>query len=334
MGIKILEGGLLTSVQDYGRYGYQKYGVNVSGALDNRALTIGNILVGNERKAAALETTLFGLKIEFLDDCFIAVTGGDLSAKINGELLERYSAIEVKRGDILHFERCLSGARSYICFSRGLDIKEVMGSCSTSQMSSTGGLKGRKLISGDVISFRSKVEKTSLAGRRYLENYYNDDKNVLRVIKGPQYSYFSKNSLEIFFKSEYKFRSDSDRMGARFEGPVIEHVESADIISDGIALGAVQVPSSGRPIVMLADRQTTGGYPKIANVVSVDIPKVAQAKPGDVFSFKLVSYEEARKLYLEHLLEMDRIEKNINERKYFIVRLEGKEYEVSIARSY
>ncbi|PID82602.1 MAG: KipI antagonist [Clostridiales bacterium] len=329
MGIKILEGGFLTTIQDYGRYGYQKYGVTVSGAFDKRALEIGNILVGNKRDEAGIETTLFGLKIEFLEECVISVTGGNLSAQINEKPIEMYRSIEVRKGDILSFPKCISGARSYICFSKGLLVREVMGSSSTSIMSLTGGFKGRKLTKGDIIPFKSD-KNYKFIERRYTENFYRNSKNTLRVIKGPQYSAFTDSSTELFFNSEYRLTSDFNRMGVKLDGPSLKHRYSADIISDGVTLGAVQVPSSGKPIIMLADRQTTGGYAKIANVISVDISKIAQAKPGDTFSFERISLDEAQKIYFNSVSEMNEIEKSINNSKDYIVRIGDKKYDVSV----
>ena len=311
MGIKFHKGGLYTTVQDYGRVGYQDVGISVCGAMDKKSLAIGNMLVDNLEDEAGLEIAFIGPEIEFTKDNFIAITGGDLNSKINNKEIPMYKAILVKKGDILTFGNNKSGTRSYITFAGGLDIEKVMGSKSTNVKCSLGGYKGRNLKSGDFIKFTNPTD--------YLPNYLSrqveieeKNENILRVILGPQEDAFTIKGIDTFFKETYEITKDFDRMGCRLEGPCIEHKTSADIISDGIALGSIQVPSHGKPIIMLTDRQTTGGYTKIGTVITVDIGKLANLKPKDKIRFKEVSIEEAQKLLKEYKEELSKIKEKVN----------------------
>lgn len=313
MGIEILQSGLYTSVQDFGRIGYQDAGFSVCGAMDKKSLSIGNLLVDNQEDEAGLEITLIGPKIKFTEENFISITGGDLNPKINGEKVSMYKALLVKKDDILSFEDAQTGARSYIAFCGGLKIDKVMGSKSTNVKCSLGGYKGRTLKDGDFIEFFSP--------RVYLENYLSrkldfkleeEKEIVLRVILGPQDDAFTENGIHTFLNEKYEVTKEFDRMGCRLDGPIIEHKTSADIISDGIVLGSIQVPSHGKPIIMLSDRQTTGGYTKIATVISVDIGKLAQRKTGDKIRFEEISLEKAQQIYRDEIKKMNEIKKQIN----------------------
>lgn len=312
MGIEILQSGLYTSVQDFGRIGYQDAGFSVCGAMDKKSLAIGNLLVDNKEDEAGLEITLIGPKIKFTEENFIAITGGDLNPKINGENVSMYKAIFVKKDDILSFENAQTGARAYIAFCGGLKIDKVMGSKSTNVKCSLGGYKGRTLKEGDFIKFSSP--------KVYLENYLSrkldfkleEEEVVLRVILGPQDDAFTQKGICTFLNEKYEVTKEFDRMGCRLDGPIIEHETSADIISDGIVLGSIQVPSHGKPIIMLSDRQTTGGYTKIATVISVDIGKLAQRKTGDKIRFEEISLEKAQQLYRDEIKKIKELRKQIN----------------------
>lgn len=313
MGIEILQSGLYTSVQDFGRVGYQDVGFSVCGAMDKKSLAIGNLLVDNQEDEAGLEITLIGPKIKFTKENFIAITGGDLSPKINGKTAEMYKAIFVKKDDVLSFENAKTGARAYIAFCGGLKIDKVMGSKSTNVKCSLGGYKGRILKEGDFIKFSSP--------KNYLPNYLSrkldfkleeENEVVLRVILGPQDEAFTKKGIDTFLNEKYEVTKEFDRMGCRLDGPTIEHKTSADIISDGIVLGSIQVPSHGKPIIMLSDRQTTGGYTKIATVISVDIEKLAQRKIGDKIRFEEISLEKAQRIYRNEIEKKKELRKRIN----------------------
>ena len=300
MGIRVLKAGMLTTVQDLGRTGYQSQGFSVAGVMDVRSFKIANLLLDNPENEAVLEFTLIGPTLQFTSETIIAITGGDFTPTINGEQVPMYEAVYVNRGDILKFGSARTGSRGYIAFSSYLDVPVVMGSRCTNLKSKIGGFKGRKLKDEDYIGFRMK--------RRYLPYFlsrklkpddFSAESETLRVVLGPQDEMFSKQGIDTFLSQDYIVTSDFDRMGCRLEGPFIAAKNTTDMISDGIAYGSVQVPSHGKPIILLSDRQTTGGYPKIATVASVDIPKLVQRKTDHKIRFTAISVQEAQKLYRE-----------------------------------
>lgn len=313
MGIRILKGGMLTTVQDLGRTGYQSQGFSVAGVMDVRSFKIANLLLDNPENEAVLEFTLIGPTLEFTSATIIAITGGDFTPTINGEPAPMYTAIYMNKGDVLKFGSARTGSRGYIAFSSYLDIPVVMGSRCTNMKSRIGGFKGRKIQAGDYIGFRIKRRYLPFFLSRKLEpDNFDQDQTKVRVVMGPQDSRFSKQGIDTFLSSEYTVTSDFDRMGCRLEGAFIAPKESSDIISDGIAFGSVQVPSHGKPIILLADRQTTGGYAKIATVASVDIPKVVQRKTDHRIHFEAITVQEAQNLYMEEQKELDRMRKEIH----------------------
>ncbi len=308
MSVRIVKSGMLTTVQDQGRVGYQQFGVSVSGVMDSRAAALANLLVGNDPQEAVLECTLLGPQIQFQTVNYFAVTGADLSPVLDGHPVSVYCAIRAEAGQILRFGTPRRGCRAYIAFAGGMDLPAVMGSRSTYLRAELGGFQGRKLADGDVIPFRAP--KRNLIGV-YRTTYPIDTiplkEFVLRVILGPQDDYFTAHGLETFFSQTYTVTPESDRMGCRLDGPEIRHKTASDIISDGIAFGAIQVPSSGKPIIMLADRQSVGGYTKIANVITADLRLLAQLKPGDHVRFKEVSVHYGQSLYLQQKAELEKL---------------------------
>lgn len=314
MGIRVLKGGMLTTVQDLGRTGYQSQGFGVSGVMDIRSFKIANLLLDNPENEAVLEFTLIGPTLEFTSETIIAITGGDFSPMVNKEPVKMYTAIYMQKGDVLEFAGCRTGSRGYIAFSSYLDIPVVMGSRSTNMKCGIGGLKGRRLLSDDYLGFRRKGRYLPYYLSRSLKlNEFDQQDITLRVVMGPQEERFTKQGRETFLGSEYTVTSDFDRMGCRLDGSFIGYEYSTDIISDGIAFGTVQVPSHGKPIILLADRQTTGGYAKIATVISVDIPLLVQRKTDNKVRFKAVSVEEAQQLLLDEMKEMDGFRKQIHQ---------------------
>ncbi|CAG9619964.1 5-oxoprolinase subunit C family protein [Sutcliffiella rhizosphaerae] len=297
--LKVLKPGLLTTIQDKGRMGLQEYGVVVSGAMDIFSLQIGNILVGNDRYEAGLEVTLMGPELEALDNLVIAICGGNLSPKVNGKSVPMWKSFQVKKGELIEFGRPIDGARAYICVAGGFDLPEVMGSKSTYIKAKVGGINGRALEKNDILHGNGGNEAKS--GRalhpREIPSYLKEME--IRVCLGPHHEDFTSNGLETFLSSTYEITPQSDRMGYRMKGKKLEHHSSADIISEAIPLGGIQVPSDGQPIILMADRQTTGGYTRIATVISVDIPLLAQAPPGTKIRFQKVTIEEAQQLYLK-----------------------------------
>ena len=299
MSIEVLHPGLLTTVQDLGRTGYQRFGVSVSGAVDPRSAAVANILAGNPDGEAVLECTVLGPQLRFDAPAVIAVTGADLGPTLDGVPVENYRALRVQAGQTLRFTGPKCGCRAYLAVSGGLDVPEVMGSRSTYMKAKIGGWHGRKLEKGDVLPLRAPgTEPKALENRALAPEFRGRSEYTLRVVMGPQDNAFTPGGVSAFLSGVYTVTPEFDRMGCRMEGPEIEHNGSADILSDGIAFGAVQVPDSGQPIVMLADRQTTGGYTKIANVISADFRLLGQLKSGDRVRFEKVSLASAQEALL------------------------------------
>ena len=332
--IKIKNGGPLTTVQDEGRFGYQKFGMPVAGAMDKFSFKIANLLVGNKKNKAVLEYTVKGPKLEFIKNSVIAITGANAVPKINGKSIPMWTSIFIKKGSILSFGNAKKGLRGYIAFKNGIKIPEVMGSRATYLRGEIGGFEGRKLKSEDVLELRKDVAKSDFCKKCLPKKYRpNFSQNKVRVIMGPQDNYFSEKGLSNFLNEKFKVSSQADRMGYRLNGPQIEHKNGADIISDGIAAGSIQVSGDGKPIIMLADRQTTGGYTKIATVITVDLDIVAQKRPGDSLNFEKISLEEAQKLLKERRGMYNKIKKKeekLGSSKHYNIKIDGEEFEVEL----
>ena len=314
MGIIVENPGIQTTVQDEGRFGYQQFGVSPAGPMDIKSFYLANILVGNKRSEGALELTFQGPTLKFTKDIVIAITGADMQPELNGQSIPNYQALKVKAGDILSFGFVNgTGCRSYLAFAGGLDIPLVMGSKSTLMRNELGGMKGRKLEKGDKIEFVSpKTDLPNMNGRKLMPEKFPQKEIVLRVLIGPQDSDFSDEELKKFFWYSATVTNEFDRMGCRLQREIpLKHIGDGNIITDGIAFGSIQVPPNGQPIIMLADRQSTGGYTKIGTVISVDLPKLAQCVPGYKVRFVRVGIELAQKLYLERLKEFDDLEKKL-----------------------
>ena len=304
--IEILAPGLLTTVQDLGRFGYQRYGVPIAGAMDSFALRAGNALVGNPADAAVLEITVVGPTLRFLTDALIAITGADLQPILNTPELESWmaplwTAIYVRGGSLLEFGGRKEGCRAYLAIAGGIAVPPVMNSTSTYLTGGFGGLSGRALRTGDMpAAGETRVHLSGLAGRSLaIENRprYLDDP-IVRVILGPQNDYFTPEAIEQFLAEEFEVTITSDRMGLRLHGPPLTHKGAKEIVSCGIAPGAIQVPPNAQPIILTADRQTVGGYPVIATVIRSDLPLLAQCVPGQSrVRFKAVSMAEAQEIY-------------------------------------
>ena len=307
--IEVLDGGLLTTVQDLGRYGCQRYGVPVSGAMDGWALRAANRLAGNDEGAAALEITLAGPALRFEGRGVIALTGGDLGARLDGRPVPPWQAIAVPAGAALTFSGARDGLRAYLAVAGGIDVPLVLASRSTLTNARLGGFEGRALAAGDRVPVGPCADLSSLAGRRLPRDAvpaYGHAHSV-RVVMGPQDDAFTEDGIRGFLSDTYTLAPQSDRVGCRLTGPRIAHRRGADIVSDGTACGTVQVSGDGMPIVLMADRGTTGGYTKIATVASVDLSRVAQAAPGDRVRFVRVGVDEAQALLRAQRALLDRI---------------------------
>lgn len=325
MGFTVLNKGLLSLVQGGPRIGFQQFGVPVSGGMDDYSLRIANMLVGNDEYEACIEALIIGPSILFDDKTTIAITGGNSGPMLNGIEIDMHRSYIVNRGDTLTFSGMKTGCRAYIAFGGGIDVPVVMGSKSTYTKAKLGGYEGRELKDGDYINLgKCDANANYILPKEYVQNF--ESNIVLRAIRGPQDDMFDEDNISKLFDSKYTITNECDRMGYRLEGEKINHISGADIVSDGIAFGAIQVPGHGNPIVMMVDRQTVGGYTKIANVISVDLYKLAQAKPGNSISFKEVNIYEAHK-------ELKKYENNMNEIKNSIKRFEivnQRRYSISI----
>jgi biotin-dependent carboxylase-like uncharacterized protein len=294
--VEIVRPGLLTTVQDLGRSGFQRYGVPASGAMDQTSLRAANLLVDNEEGAAGLEATGEGPALRALADLVVAVVGADMQPLLDGRPIESGAAVPVGRGQLLELGPAKWGLRAYVAIAGGIDVPRVLGSRSTCLPAAFGGLQGRPLRSGDLLPVGGTGWPTAPPGGRRLPASWSGplpDTLTLRVVLGPQDDLFAPEGIETFFNGVYRLMPEMDRMGARLHGPPIAHRTSADIVSDSIPLGAVQVPPDQQPIILLADRQTTGGYAKIAVVVNEDVSRLAQATAGQGIRFRQVSLRDA-----------------------------------------
>ncbi len=285
-------------MQDLGRYGYGSIGMPTAGVMDAYAARVGNILLGNDENSAVLEMTLLGPVLEFHRNTDIVISGADMRPCLNRHPVDMWRVHSAKSGDRLSFAGLLDGCRTYLAVAGGVDVPAVMGSASTYVRGKIGGYEGRALQTGDCLMI-GQPTGSLCHGFHLPDDLLPAFDATARVILGPQDNAFTQKGIDTFLGSEYVVAQDSDRMGYRLAGPVIELRDSADIISDGIASGAVQVPAHGTPIIMLADHQTTGGYVKIAHVISVDIPLIAQKKPGETLQFAAISMQAAQQLYRE-----------------------------------
>ena len=335
MSIEVIQPGLLTTVQDLGRYGYQKYGVIVSGAMDSLSVRLANLLVGNKESDAVLEMTLQGPSLKFQQSHVIAICGGDFQAMIDNHTVPPWRPVWVRQGSVLRFGKAKSGCRAYLSISGGIDVPKVLGSKSTYLRAGLGGFLGRPLKKGDLLAVNQSSIESGRYNNIFKEDYYKGtpfktvhwsigrnvydlvhDKPIIQVIQGPQFECFTSQSQFQLFKQFYQVSPQSDRMGYRLIGPRLELKQPIEMTSEAVCMGTIQVPPNGEPILLLADRQTTGGYPIIGFVASVDLPTLGQLKPGDKFKFKEISLREAQWLFLEREKGMKAIKIGINSLLY------------------
>jgi len=297
--IQVQAPGLQTTVQDLGRNGFGPVGVSPSGAADPISLRLGNQLVANAESAPALEMMLLGGTFAFPEAAILALAGSDFGAMLDDVRLEVGTSVEVRPGQTLRLGSTSSGARCYLCVHGGIAVKPFLGSASTHILSGLGGFAGRALRKGDVLRIGSTTEsfrKRAIAPH-VLEHLSR--REVLRVTPGPQADWFSESSLRSFYACTYRVGEQSNRMGLRLEGAVVTQRGAGQMITEGVSLGAIQVPAGGSPIILFVDQQTTGGYPKIANVISADLHRVGQLRPRDEIRFELVTFDAARSLFIE-----------------------------------
>ena len=295
MGIKVIKPGLQTTVQDLGRFGFRKDGIIVSGAMDTLALEIGNLLLGNDSGEAALECTLMGPKLLFETDQLIALTGGDLSPAIDGLPVKMWKPLFVTKGSVLSFGAVVTGCRTYITVYGGFDLPSILGSKSTYLKARFGGYEGRMLKSDDLLRFNKNFKRNNTRFNWLPDLSWYPDLNdpEIRVTEGPEYRWFSANESGRLFNDDYEVTKEADRMGYRLSGQAILVSNSRQLLSTAVGFGTVQVTGDGGLIVLMADHQTTGGYPRVLQVIGADLPKLAQMKSGRKIRFKLVDLETA-----------------------------------------
>lgn len=313
MSLEVERPGLLVTVQDLGRHGFQHLGVMVNGAMDEVSHRMANWLVGNPDDEATLELTLSGPTLRFRADAVIAVCGAQMDARVDGEPLPSWRPARVPAGAQLVFGRCNQGARTYLAVAGGFDLPAIMGSRSTALRGGFGGFRGRALRRGDAIPLRSPEEAHTPRWVRLLSRTRRGlaypswsvahtelpmprEGRTVRVVPGRHWQSFPVAVRSQLTGAQYKVLLDSDRMGYRLEGPPLEARRGNDVLSEGMVTGAVQVPPSGQPIVLMADRATTGGYPVVAVVAAVDLPLMAQLAPGDRLRFGMITVMESHAL--------------------------------------
>ncbi|MBV9573811.1 MAG: biotin-dependent carboxyltransferase [Acidobacteriales bacterium] len=292
--IEVLAPGLLTTVQDLGRPGFGPMGVSAAGAADPLALQIGNRLVDNARGAAALEMTLLGGSFRFPEGAVVALAGSDFGPLLDDIPIEMWALIKLGPGQTLKLGPSRSGARCYLCVRGGIAAGMFLGSASTDVLSGLGGYNGRPLRKGDVLNIgetEGPFRKAAL-GSEALKKL--SPRKVLRLTPGPQSDWFPESSQQLFYGNSYRVSEESNRMGLRLKGPPVLAGAGGGMITEGVSLGAIQIPEGGQPIILFVEQQTTGGYPKIANVISADLSSVGQLRPRDEVRFEKVSWEMAR----------------------------------------
>lgn len=327
MGIEVLRPGLLTSVQDLGRRGWQRYGVTVGGAMDGVALRVANMLVGNEPGEAALEMTLMGPTLRFTVDAVVAVCGGDLAPSAGGQHMPNWRPLRIAGGTELRFGGAVTGCRAYIAVRGGFDVPEVLGSRSTFFQASLGGFDGRALRAGDLLPIRptAAIVADRWDGNRNsstptpvcfswgvapsIANY--SDRPTIRICTSRHWDRFTTAAQQALVCAEFEITNQSDRMGYRLAGPQLESNSTQDILSEAVSTGTIQVPPNGQPIVLMADCPVTGGYPKVAQVAGVDVPVLAQLRPGAKVRFQLISVADAHSLYCEREYNLAKLQNAI-----------------------
>lgn len=290
---RVIRPGLLTTIQDIGRWGYQSRGVPVAGPMDPYSHRAANALVGNHSTAATLEVTLLGPELGFDAERMIVVTGAEFELRVNGRSVPTNVPCIVPAGSSLAFGRRIRGARAYLGVEGGFEAPLVLGSRATHVAVGMGGFSGRALKAGDRLPLGGRRSRRPQVRPMTPARALPDGHAGLRVMIGPHYQRFRPDALDVLQAAPYKLGLRSDRMAFRLEGSPLAHTSDADIISEATPIGSIQVPTSGLPILLMADRQTTGGYPKIATLISADLGLAGQLAPGDTIAFAVCSAQEA-----------------------------------------
>lgn len=313
--IEILRPGLASSIQDTGRWGYQGSGVPVSGAVDEVAFRLANLLVDNQADAAAIEFMIMGPDIKFNVSSFIAITGGVCQVWLNDQLLEQNQAYQVMPGAILKFKPITNGRFGYLAIKGGILTKPILNSRSTSVRIQLGGINGRNLQAADQLPIKATYQLKSLARRKLVVNYPTENLLTIRFVKGPQWQQFSPKAQQLFTQEHFYISQQADRMGYRLAGPVLP-IPAQSMLSEGTVTGNIQVTRSGQPIVLLADRQTAGGYPVIGTVCLADLDKLIQANNQQQLKFKPVSTTTATLLLQKETEKLHQLAVQFRQARY------------------
>lgn len=294
--LTVVSPGLLSTIQDLGRFGFAHFGVPAAGAADQVALRLGNVLVGNPQGSAAIEMTLTGGTFSVDARTLVAITGSDFQASISGRMIDPWRSVIVQPGEAISFAATRGGARSYLCIQGGIAVEPVMGSRSTHVAGGFGGLDGRPLRRGDVVPIGDRASTVISELRRVRPEVveYLSRRSPVCVTAGPQISSFPAGGIDRLCTNELTVREESNRMGVRLTAPNPLPVPPEEMITEGVSAGAIQVPRDGNPIVLLVEHPTTGGYPKIANVTTADMHRMGQLRPRDAVHFELVDVDKAR----------------------------------------
>lgn len=316
MGFEVIKPGLLSTLQDEGRYGQRKYGVVTSGPMDLFAHRAANILVGNDRGAAALEMTLLGPSMVAHMDMLLSLCGADMEADVDGIRVPLWRPFLIRKGDQLNVHYAVKGCRAYLAVCGGFEVKPVMGSRSTYLRAGIGGHQGRALQAGDDLRVRQDVAGDYLHHPGSVSAFIRpgyEENPVVRVVQGKEAALFTDASRQSFLNQSYIVTAQSDRMGYRLDGMRLELPDglSSEMISEAVVQGTIQVPPSGQPILLMADCQTTGGYPRIAHVITADLPLAAQVKPGGKLRFREVSHKEAQEQNLLQAMDLRLLEAGV-----------------------
>jgi len=288
--LHFLKTGLQTTIQDFGRIGFQHFGVPVSGVMDKVSAKIANKLVGNPPQNPVLEMTLIGAKIEFEGDCQIAITGANISPQINQKPIEMYQTIAVKNADVLSFGKLIEGCRTYLAVGGKWSVKKWLGSYSAATQNPEILTPNSIFKKGDKLKIQGNSSKLKNIKRRFFDkskvDYIFDKNQAIRILKAPEFDYFTQEEIKVFLNQNYTIANQSNRMGYRLESnEEVFRKKDFSMISSGIIIGTIQITPSGNPIILLSDAQTTGGYPRIAKVIDEDLSILAQRKPMDKVSF-------------------------------------------------
>lgn len=312
MSIKITRGGILDTIQDAGRFGYRHLGINPGGVMDQYSASIANILVGNSWNEGVIELHFPSSTFLFERPAVIALTGADFTAQLDNKLLQRDTAIHVSENSILHFERSVSGARCYMAIAGELNIKPWLGSNSTNLKAKVGGLDGRRLMKDDRINFRKEInEITFQENKNIIHGEPDENPDEFLFIVGPEWEWLSTDAKEKFLTQDFFIQSQSDRMGYKMKSEPLDRSINQELVSSPVCFGTVQLLPDGQLVVLMADHQTTGGYPRIATVISAHHSKLAQKKAGDKITFRETDLAIASQLFFSQHQQLINLEKQI-----------------------